>query len=79
MSAFLVCMRLADMARVHPDQIEMKCSDCGETVGVYPSGQQVLRDLPDIPVVCQVCNKPAHIWAFAPGAELEPFQSVKKK
>jgi hypothetical protein len=52
----LVVMRLKDMGRVHPDQDNSRlCSQCGEPVGVYPSGQAALRDRPDMRIVCHVC------------------------
>lgn len=74
-------MRLADMKRVHPDQIAAQCSKCGETVGVYPSGQKVMQEVPDVELVCQVCKSPtpADVTMLAPGAELEPFQSRRKQ
>ncbi|MEY9184741.1 hypothetical protein ABIG06_006289 [Bradyrhizobium sp. USDA 326] len=78
MLANLVTMRLKDMVRVHPQQITSHCSECGEEVGIYPSGQRVLREMPDIKVVCQVCMKPADVTVLAPGAELEPLQSHKR-
>ena len=34
----LIVMRLADMKRVHPEQITDKCAGCGHAVGIYPSG-----------------------------------------
>lgn len=55
----LVCMRLADMTRVHPRQIERPCSRCGAICGVYPSGQNVLRNHPLAKIVCQRCVDPA--------------------
>jgi hypothetical protein len=72
-------MRLADMELVHPDQIEDKCSLCGETVGIYPSGQNAMKRYPDIEVVCHVCETSANYSVLADGALLEPFQSVRKK
>ena len=53
--ADLVCMRLADMTRAHPEQIEDKCSKCGETVGIYPSGQRILAQKPGTRIVCHIC------------------------
>lgn len=75
----LIVMRLVDMKRVHPDQITAQCSKCGEAVGVYPSGQKVMREMPDIELICQVCKQPADVTLLAPGAELEPFQSQRKQ
>lgn len=73
-------MRLKDMQRVHPEQIENKCASCGEVVGIYPSGQALLKAYPDkIELVCQVCRPEADISILAPGAELEPFESKRKQ
>jgi len=74
----LICMRLADMTVVHPKQIIAKCSSCGEDIAVYPSGQQVMRDHPDVRLVCQVC-RPRPTGRPAPGAMAERLQSVRKK
>lgn len=75
----LITMRLADMHVVHPDQITGKCADCDHEVGIYPSGQAAMREHPKIRVVCQVCRLPGPAAHLAPGAEAEPFQSVRKK
>lgn len=74
----LIVMRLEDMKRVHPDQITAKCDGCGHVVAVYPSGQQVMKQHPGTRLTCQVCKTPGPHSALAPGAEFEPFQSVKK-
>jgi hypothetical protein len=74
----LIVMRLADMTRVHPEQITGTCSRCSHEVGVYPSGQQIMKRHPNIRLVCQVCRSPGAKAVLAPGAEFEPFQSVKK-
>jgi len=75
----LIVMRLADMKRVHPQQITASCANCGHTVAVYPSGQKVMRDHPGVQLMCQVCKLPGQHAALAPGADAEPFQSVKKQ
>lgn len=75
----LITMRLADMVRVHPDQVMMHCADCGHEVGVYPSGQEVLRQHADTKIVCQRCHYPPDGTQLAPGAEFEPAQSVRRK
>jgi hypothetical protein len=75
----LTVMRLADMRVVHPEQITARCSFCGEEVGVYPSGQWVMREIPDVQLICQVCSWPGPAAKLAPGAELEPMQSVWKE
>jgi hypothetical protein len=74
----LITMRLADMRRVHPGQIEGRCAKCNHVVGIYPSGQRAMRENPGIVVVCQVCRSPADITALAPGAEHEPMESKDK-
>ena len=38
----LVVMRLAEMRRIHPAQIESVCDGCGQKVGIYPSGQNII-------------------------------------
>ena len=78
MTDVLIVMRLADMERVHPDQITAACSNCNHVVGVYPSGQHVMRRFPDIKLICQVCKQPGGQNVLAPGAEFEPFESVNK-
>ncbi|MET3995059.1 hypothetical protein ABID65_006725 [Bradyrhizobium sp. S3.9.2] len=79
MTMELIVMRLADMKRVHPKQIEATCSACGHVVGVYPSGQRIMAQYPEIKLVCQVCKQPGTDAQLAPGARLEPFQSMKKQ
>jgi len=55
-SIHLICMRLIDMHKVHPQQVTQECALCGEKVGVYPSGQKALRLSPGpIEIMCQVC------------------------
>jgi hypothetical protein len=52
----LVAMRLIAMRKVHPEQVTMDCALCGEKVGVYPSGQKVLRlAVGPAEVICHVC------------------------
>jgi len=75
----LIVMRLADMKRVHPDQIVRKCAGCGHDVAVYPSGQLVMQQYPDVRLTCSVCKMPGPKAKLAPGAEFEPFQSVDKQ
>jgi len=55
--SLLVVMRLADMAKVQePRQIERACERCGEIVAIYPSGQTVIKAMPNIEIVCTVCK-----------------------
>ena len=52
----LIAMRLIDMHKTHPQQVTMDCAVCGEKVGVYPTGQKMLRLTPGpVEVVCHVC------------------------
>jgi hypothetical protein len=78
MTPVLLVMRLADMTRVHPDQIEGTCAQCGHIVAIFPSGQRLMKNHPDTRLMCQVCQKPGKRSKLAPGAGLEPFQSVRK-
>lgn len=64
----LIVMRLANMVWVHPNQILSKCEHCGEVVGIYPSGQEVLAHHPNINVVCLECGPKSNIYQMAPGA-----------
>ena len=79
----LIVMRCADMHRVHPNQDNTHvCPRCGEQVGIYPSGQAILANDPSIEIVCNVCHEAEpspNLSILAPGAEHEPFESVKKK
>lgn len=53
----LIVMRLIDMHKLHPHQDNSRrCSKCGWGVGIYPSGQKVLRENPSLPVICNVCR-----------------------
>ena len=74
----LIVMRLADMVRVHPEQITGSCARCGKEVAIYPSGQKVMRQYPDVEIVCEKCQQPGHRMTLAPGAEIEPFESRKR-
>jgi len=61
-------MRLDEMVRTHPEQVTGKCCTCGKPVGIYPSGQKVLRLYPgNVEVVCNHCG---NAWGArpAPGA-----------
>ena len=71
----ILCMRLADMHRIHPDQDNTRvCARCGHTVGIYPSGQKMLRKFPTLEIVCQRCS-PNFTGILAPGAINEPSES----
>jgi hypothetical protein len=77
----LIVMRLADMYLVHPQQDNSRvCSQCGEAVGIYPSGQAILARHPDTVITCSVCAGPMDpSTALAPGALEEPFQSQRRE
>jgi hypothetical protein len=51
----LVCSRLTDMTIVHPRQIERSCTNCKQIVGIYPSGQDMLKRFPKIEIWCVHC------------------------
>jgi hypothetical protein len=75
----MIVMRLADMQVVHPRQDNNRvCAVCGHKVGIYPSGQKVLRADPATEIICQVCYKPARdaVMIPAPGALDETTESV---
>jgi len=74
----LVCMRTQNMVRVHPQQVTRTCARCGAPVGVYPSGQGVLRDYSDVEIICEEHGEPLSA-TLAPGAAEEPFQSVPRR
>jgi hypothetical protein len=81
---YLVVMRLKDMHRRHPDQINSKkCSVCNTRVGIYPSGQRALQKNFNLKIICQVCNLRLgpSIGVAAPGVfeEMKESYSVDKK
>ena len=52
----LIVMRLVDMYKRHPKQINDRvCSRCGAAVGIYPSGQEALAKDPELQIVCFYC------------------------
>lgn len=53
----LIAMRLADMHRRHPQQDNSRtCAGCGHAVGIFPSGQAVLKANLVSQILCQVCS-----------------------
>jgi hypothetical protein len=71
MAETLLVMRLADMKRVHPKQDNSrKCSNCGHVVGIFPSGQVLIRKHPNTIIICMQCIGSSD-WNFAPVAPLE--------
>jgi hypothetical protein len=76
----LVCMRLADMYVVHPDQIERTCHNCGHTVGIYPSGQNAIKLRPDIKIICARCTTPDAFDIALPAAtSREEYEREKRE
>lgn len=77
----LIVMRLADMHRVHPDQVLDKCCKCGETVAIYPSGQLIIehtRITGGVDLVCHVCRDPNALLVPAPGSLDEVAESKRR-
>ena len=73
----LVVMRLKDMRKVHPEQDNSHvCSQCGETVGVYPSGQRSLRNFPEMAIICHVCASGVKGAKAFPAA---PWDDIKRE
>jgi hypothetical protein len=72
----LVVMRRANMARVHPRMVVSLCDRCAAPVGIYPSGQAMLRRFPVLEVVCEICHGPVTRARLAPGALEEKAESV---
>ena len=75
----LVCMRLADMTVTHPDQITNPCFKCGHNVGVYPSGQKVLKQHPNAQTICVRCAKPKAFAIGAPAAETREEYEAERR
>lgn len=77
----LLVMRLADMMFVHPEMDDGHlCSICSEQVGIYPSGQAVIRryGAKRVDIICSQCRPPGVTGVLAPGALFEPLQSKQK-
>ena len=52
----LVAMRLTDMYKIHPQQDNSHvCAECGQGVGIYPTGQRALSHNPGMTIMCSVC------------------------
>jgi hypothetical protein len=81
MSNQLVVMRLKNMHAKHPQQDDSKvCSKCGTKVGIYPSGQKVLKKNPSFSIICDVCIGPIKRFAEpAPGAIEEAIENRRMK
>lgn len=75
----LVAMRAKEMRRVHPDTVfTYDCAKCGARLGVYPSGQAIIREhgLDNVTLLCSHCM-PEGRFAPAPGALEEIAQSIE--
>jgi hypothetical protein len=54
--AMLVVMRVATMTKAHPKtDFTHRCARCHEPVGIFPSGQRLLREQPNVEIVCHGC------------------------
>ena len=52
----LVVMRAANMTKVHPQtDWTHQCERCHQPVGIFPSGQRLLRKQPNVEIVCDGC------------------------
>jgi uncharacterized Fe-S center protein len=79
---FLICMQRGRMMVTHPDMIEGECRDCGAVVGIYPSGQKILREQANVQIVCDVCYAARYSdlpTIEAPGAIEEAKQLWRKR
>jgi hypothetical protein len=79
MKTQLTVVRLANMHKVHPQMTTAyNCDLCGEQVGIYPSGQKVIKQLGrnNVVIVCDECAGPNVMGKPAPGALAEVKQSV---
>jgi hypothetical protein len=76
----LLAMRLADMYKVHPNMDRSHvCSICAEPVGLYPSGQSVLKRYKNVIIVCHVCQTWNADFTPAPGSLDEIRESITQK
>ena len=55
----LLVARAADMLLIHPaTDWSRTCERCGETVGIFPSGQKAIVDRAgNIEIVCDICAR----------------------
>lgn len=67
MTGVLICMRLRNMHRRHPAQVEGVCAICGYKVGIYPASQAALKRMPDLVIQCIDCT-PANPAEMTPTA-----------
>jgi hypothetical protein len=79
--AMLVVMRVARMTKVHPKtDFTHRCGRCQEPVGIFPSGQRLLREQPNAEIVCDGCAGDTTAVLLAgeplPGVRQEARESV---
>lgn len=77
--ATLYVMRLAEMRLVHSSMDSSKtCCRCGETVGIFPSGQGVIQrsGVANVDIVCSHCRTGTGPLKLAPGAAEERKEAV---
>lgn len=75
----LLVMRLDDMIMVHPQMdTSHVCSMCGEQVGIYPSGQAILKQYRRVKICCDRCQPLPSKFMLAPGAREESGQSRRR-
>ena len=75
----LAVMRPDDMFCVHPrTDFSHVCAQCGHFVGVYPSGQKVLRSYEQVTLICNRCLPPGFAAPPAPGAIKERAEAVRR-
>lgn len=80
----LIVMRSQDMFVVHPEtDFTYTCAQCAAQVGIYPSGQDVIRRFgrERVEIICNQCvdNGLVRRAKLAPGALAERGQSVRKQ
>ncbi len=74
----LICMRKANMTKIHPDMAHDKCDVCGEIVGVYPSGQGFIQAAGrhNVLINCEKCVPPGSESVPLPGVVEEMKKSI---
>jgi hypothetical protein len=78
----LLVMRLENMTNKHPQQDNSYyCMTCFKQVGIYPSGQRMILENPEIEIICEICAAKEKPWDKikpAPGAIEEALERRKK-
>jgi len=59
-----------------PPPIDLEEVQIWDLLSVF---QRLMKEIPDITLVCQVCKEDADISILAPGALEEPFESKRKQ